>query len=187
MRYYKLIYDYENDDDYVYCDIANIGNMSEYIIQDGKIINNWENVIFEYSSQAGNIFTDYLANVYRWLVVSDNFKQVTNGLIKDHIQYLPLKIIERNTGAEINTYSVANILSILDALDLDNSVYDIFELDNEKIISVQKYALKKSKILDRHIFRLKTQEIGIFVSEALKNVLESENLSGFSFLEVCVI
>ena len=186
MRYYKLIYDYENDDKSIFCDIANIGNMSEYIVQDGKTIDNWENVIFEYNSQDGNIFTDYLSNVYSWLVVSDKFKRVTNDLISDHVQYLPLKIIERNTGVEIDTYSVLNILSIVDALDLEHSVYDIFELDNEKIISIQKYALQKNKILDQHIFRLENQEIGIFVSEALKEVIESEHLLGFSFLEVYV-
>lgn len=186
MHYYKLIYDYENDDRYVFCDIANIGNMSEYIVQCGKAIDNWEEVTFEYSSHDGNVLTDYLANIYRWFVVSDKFKEVASDLMKDHIQYLPLKILERNTGTEIDTYSVVNILTPVDALDLDKSVYDVFELDDEKIISVQKYALRKSKILNRHIFRLETQEVAIFVSEILKNAIENNNLLGFSFLEVSV-
>lgn len=30
MKYYKLSYDYENDDDYVNCDVGVIGDMDEY-------------------------------------------------------------------------------------------------------------------------------------------------------------
>ena len=31
MRYFKLIYDYEKDDNYVNCDIANIGNLNDIV------------------------------------------------------------------------------------------------------------------------------------------------------------
>ena len=55
MRYFKLIYDYEKDDNYVNCDIANIGNMNEYITIIGKEIEQWGNVVFEYNSEEGNI------------------------------------------------------------------------------------------------------------------------------------
>ena len=56
-------------------------------------------------------------------------------------------------------------MTVIDTLDLDNSKYDVFELDDEKIISVEKYALKSSKIVNRHIFRLKDETIPIFISE----------------------
>ena len=32
MKYYKLSYDYENDDDYVNCDVGVIGDMDEYSV-----------------------------------------------------------------------------------------------------------------------------------------------------------
>ena len=41
MRYYKLIYDYEQDDNYVNCDVASIDNMNEYITISGKEIKQW--------------------------------------------------------------------------------------------------------------------------------------------------
>ena len=82
MRYYKLIYDYEKDDNYVNCDIANIDNMNEYITISGEEIEWWGDVVFEYDSAEGNILTDYLANLHRWFVVSDNFRQVTQKIIE---------------------------------------------------------------------------------------------------------
>ena len=78
-------------------------------------------------------------------------------------------------------------MTVIDALDLDNSKYDVFELDDEKIISVEKYALKSSEIVNRHIFRLKDDTIPIFISETLKKVIEDNDFTGFEFLEVDVI
>lgn len=187
MRYYKLIYDYEKDDNYVNCDIANIGNMNEYITISGKEIDRWDGVVFEYDSAEGNILTDYLANLYRWFVVSDNFRQLTQKIIEKQVQYLPVKVIDRFTKSEVDSYFVANILTVIDALDLEKSKYDVFELDDEKIISVEKYALKSSEIVGKHIFRLKDDTIPIFVSESLKKIIEDNDFIGFEFLEVDVI
>ena len=55
MRYYKLIYDYEQDDNYVNCDAASIGNMNEYITIRGEEIKQWGEVVFEYDSTEGNV------------------------------------------------------------------------------------------------------------------------------------
>ena len=187
MRYFKLIYDYEQDDNYVNCDVASIDNMNEYITISGEEIKQWGEVVFEYDSTEGNVLTDYLANLYRWFVVSENFCNKTQKILESQVQYLPIKVIDRFTGIQVDSYFVANIVTVIDALDLDNSKYDIFELDNEKIISVEKYALKSSEIVNRHIFRLKDDTIPIFVSETLKKVIEDNDLTGFEFLEVDVI
>ena len=187
MRYYKLIYDYEKDDNYVNCDTAKIGNMNEYITISGKEIKQWDEVVFEYDSAEGNILTDYLANLYRWFIVSDNFCKKTQTIIGNQVQYLPVKVLDRSTRLEVDSYFVANIVTVIDALDLEKSKYDIFELDDEKIISVEKYALKSNEIINKHIFRLKDDTIPIFVSEALKKVIEDNDFIGFEFLEVDVI
>lgn len=187
MRYYKLIYDYEQDDNYVNCDTASIGNMNEYVTITGKEVKQWDEVVFEYDSAEGNILTDYLANLYRWFIVSDDFCKKTREIIENQVQYLSVKVCDRFTRLEVGSYFVANIVTVIDALDFENSKYDIFELDDEKIISVEKYALKSNKIVDKHIFRLKDDTIPIFVSESLKKIIEDNNLSGFAFLEVDVI
>lgn len=186
MRYYKLIYDYEKDDNYVNCDVGHIGNMDEYITSNGKKIKEWNDVVFEYNSNEGDIFTDYLANLYRWIIVSSAFIELTQKVIENQVQYLPVKVMDKITKAETDSYFVANIVTTVDGLDMKKSKYDIFELDDEKIVSVKKYVLKKSEIADNHIFRLKSDTIPVFVSETIKRMIEDNNLSGFAFLEVDV-
>lgn len=187
MRYYKLIYDYENDDNYANCNIASIGNMEKNVTINGEKIEKWNEVVFEYDSTEGEILTDYLANLYRWLLVSSKFRDVTDDIINRHVQYLPVKVLDRITKSEIESYCVANIITKIDALDLEHSKYDIFELDDEKIISIEKYALKGSQIIDKHIFKLESETIPVFVSEKLKEVIENSGLTGFRFLEVKIV
>lgn len=187
MRFYKLMYDYEKGDSSVYCDVGKIGSMNKYITFNGEKIDEWEEVNFEYDSAQGNVLTDFLANVYRWLLVSDNFRYLTESIIKDQVQYLPIKIIDRVTKMQIDSYSVANVVMVADAFDIENSEYDIFELDDKKVFSVRKYALKSNKLVGMHIFRLKEDTIPVFVSENLKKVIEDNGLIGFDFLEVKVV
>ncbi len=95
--------------------------MNKYVTFSGEKIDEWEEVNFEYNSAQGNILTDFLANVYRWLLVSDNFRYLTDNIIKDQIQYLPIKIIDRVTKMQIDSYSVANVVMVADAFDIENS------------------------------------------------------------------
>ena len=187
MKYYKLIYDYENDDNYINCNVGDIVGMNEYITSNGMLIKDWNLPIFRYDSIEGNIMSDYVANVYRWLIVSDAFYTVVdNSALSMNIQYLPVKIIDTISNAETEMYKAANILDLVDALDLENSKYDIFELDDEKIISVEKYSLKASAIQGLDVFRLKGDTIPVFVSEQMKKLIEENGLKGFAFLEVAV-
>lgn len=186
MRYYKLMYDYEKDDGYINCDRADIGDMNEYIVSKGVIIDEWKDVVFKYDSTEGTILTDYLANLYRWLIVSDKFVEVTKSVIGNQVQYLPVKIVENTEKVGDISCQVANIVNVLDAFDLENSDYSIFKLRERQVVSVKKYALKSDKIEGNHIFRLKDDMIPVFVSETLKKIIEDNNLSGFAFLEVAV-
>lgn len=186
MRYYKLLYDYEQDDNYANCDMANIGNINEYVTSNGRVIDEWGDVVLRYNSKKGKILSDYLANLYRWFVVSNTFKEATENIFEKDIQYLPVKVVDECTGIETTSYYVANIITTIDAFDMQKSKYDIFELDDEKIISVEKYVLKGNSLMGKHIFRLKNDTIPIFVSETVKRIVEDNNLVGFVFLEVSI-
>lgn len=186
MKYYKMIYDYENDYEYINCSIGHIGDLDEYVTSKGKRVIDWEKVVFEYNSNEGHILTDYVANVYRWLIVSNNFQNKIEKLVTNEIQYLPVTLWDNGNRIENSSYKIANILNVLDVLDLDNSQYDVFELDDQKLISVEKYALIKLKIRGHHIFRLKDDTTPIFVSDQFKEIVEESDLLGFAFIEVVV-
>lgn len=185
MKYYKLIYDYENDDHYVNCDVGVIGDIDEYSVSNGNYIKDWSEVRFTYNSEDGSVLSDYIANVYRWLIVSKKFKELIEEAVKENvIQYLSVNLFDIKNGVENTGYKIANLLDIVDALDLEHSKYDVFELDDEKIISVKKYALKEEMVQGHDIFRLKDYTIPIFISERIKDVIENNSLTGFAFIEV---
>lgn len=187
MKYYKLIYDYDNDGKYINCSIGDIGEMNEYITTNGVFIKSWDSAVFKYNSDEGNVMSDYVANVYRWFIVSSDFCNLIDKVVSGaNIQYLSVKLVDTISNIVNETYKVANILDLVDALDLEHSQYDEFELDDENIISVEKYALKKTEVKEHDIFRLKSDTIAIFISERIKELIEENGLLGFDFLEVAV-
>lgn len=188
MRYYKLLYDYGQDKHYIGCTAEKTYGVNQYDITKGQIINNWnKDITFVYNPNEGNIPTDFLANSYRWLIVSEKFQKIMEKHIGDLIQYLSVKIFNKESKVALTGYKVANIVSVIDALDLKNSEYDIFEIDeNEKTIAVKKYAIKGKEVKGKNIFKLKNETIPIFVSEEFKNLIKTNKLTGFDFLEVVV-
>jgi len=188
VRYYKLMYDYDNDTNYIGCKKTDLLGKSEYIVTNGKCVHDWnDDIVLDYNPDEGNQFTDYLANVYGWLIFSEKFIELSNKYTNDSIQYLGLKIRNIISNEVISSYKIANIVDVIDAIDMEHSVYDEFELDDEKIISIEKYALKGNMVKGHHIFKLKDDTIPTFISEDLKDIIETNQLTGFSFLEVKIV
>lgn len=188
MRYFKLVYDFENDDDYVIVKSSNKAEDYDSKIVKGEVIENWDKDIkFEYNVEDGKILSDYLASDNGWVIVSKKFRDVMKEIGGEDIQYLDINIMNSKTKEEDNTYKVVNVTKHLEALDLENSVYDFFELDDEKILSVEKYALKQDVIKNYNIFKLNDETIPVFVSEKVKDIVEENSLIGFQFLEVKVV
>ncbi|EHZ6657838.1 hypothetical protein M3953_001865, partial [Campylobacter jejuni] len=53
-------------------------------------------------------------------------------------------------------------------------------------LSITKAVLKKSKLDGSHIFRIKDDEVPVFVSSEFRKIVRENNLLGFSFSEVKV-
>jgi len=187
MKYYKLVYDYEHDDRYINCIGGNIGGMNEYIVSSGTYMTDWEIFKLKYDSAEGDIMSDYAANVYGWLMISNTLCELLlKSDIKANLQFLPVELVDVSSGNINDSYKVVNILDVIDAIDLKHSKYDVFKLDSEKIIMVEKFALKEEVVKDYDIFRLKNDTIPIFVSEKIKRLIKKNKLSGFVFREVPV-
>ena len=50
--------------------------------------------------------------------------------------------------------------------------------------SVRKYAVSEDKINNKKLFKLKGDEIPLFVSETFKQLVEESNITGCKFLEI---
>ncbi|MGG3844724.1 imm11 family protein [Aeribacillus composti] len=186
MRFYKLLmYDSDDRDVVAYC--IDTKGFEQYELSEGKYIHNWNSEItFYFDPKEGERLTDYLANNLGWFIVSERFKAILEK-VDDGIQYLPINVVIKGENKILKGFSVANILNVVDALNLENSDYSVFELDGESIYSIKKYALCKEAIQSKHIIKLKGDEIPIFISEELRELIEKNNITGCDFLEVKVI
>ena len=188
MRYYKLLYDYENDEKFISCNEGDIGDMDEYLVGDGDKLDSWaDNIIFDYELEEGKELPDYLGNPYRWFLVSNKFKELMDMYLDKAVQYLPVVIRDEKGNIAESSYQVANVINAIEALDLEKSECDYLELDDQKILTVDRYVLKESALRESHILKLKEDTLPIFVSESVKNLVEENNMLGFGFLEVEVV
>lgn len=188
MKYFKLILDASNDNDVVvHCEDTH--GFEQYELKEGNFLENWnDNITFYFNLQDGNRFTDYLANNLGWFIVSKKFRNLINR-IGEGVQFLPVNVIdfESKSRIEDDEYFVANVLDVVDALNLENSDYSVLDLDDEKIYSVRKYAVSEDKINNISLFKLKGDEIPLFVSETFKQLVEESNITGCDFLEIRTI
>lgn len=185
MKYFKLILDDSNDNDVVvHCEDTH--GFEQYELKEGNFLENWnDNITFYFNLYDGNRFTDYLANNLGWFIVSKKFKDLIKKIEED-VQFLPVNIVDFESKYQIENdeYFVANVLGIVDALNLENSDYSVMDLDGEKIYSVRKYAVSEDKINNKNLFKLKGDEIPLFVSETFKRLVKESNIIGCEFLEI---
>lgn len=190
MKYFKLLHDFNRKDstDMVCRSSDNIEanyGVDQYSVSQGKPIKLWnEQFSFYYDPSEGSVPTDYLINDLSWFVVSPRLRAILEATAPQDVQFLPVRILNTQDSSEISGFSVANIITVVDALDLDNSIYSFYELDGEKILAVRKHALSLHGIKGASIFRLRDDIVPIFVSEEVVNVISRHGLTGCSFLEV---
>lgn len=188
MKYYKLTYNFENDNNFIGCTVSKELNLNQYVVCEGKRVNEWDDgITFDFNPEEGSKKSDYLANSYGLLIFSDKFRNKMSYLVNENIQYLDINIRNIKNNTKLKGYKVANVIITLDALDLEHSKYDLFELEDKKILSVEKYALKKDEVKNCNIFKLKGDTIPTFVSEQFKSMVEENDLTGFQFLEVSIV
>ncbi len=187
MKYYRLIFAFNEADDgnYVSCNAGQLHGLSEYSTMEGKPLKtNWTPVTLPYNTKEGNVFSDYLHNVYGWLLVSDRFIRCVQPFDEDSVEYLDVTILNSHSGKGRTDYKVANVIDVVDALDLANSVYDTYVAAGKEFIVVRKFSLKFSVVQNHHIFKLSNESAPVFVSEEIKNIIEKHSMTGFDFVPV---
>lgn len=186
MKYFKVMYDYENESKYAGCAKCDLKGLDQYSTMQGiPLKNTYVNPVFYLNFSKGNILSDYLQNVYGWLLVSNQFVKLAKPYFERAVEYLPVDLINNSMVLDV-CYCAINITNVIDALDLENSQYSVLGEDDWKVLAVQKYAFKEAAIQGHHIFKVKDSVIPVFVSEVIKDLVEKNGLTGFSFLEVKV-
>jgi hypothetical protein len=186
MKYYKLMPDYENDQNYICCMSNELPKIDQYIVEKGNYLYEWDDrITLTYDPAEGNVKTDILGNDLGWLIISEKLRKLFENERVEGLQYLPVRIKNVKTQENLDGYSVVNICNLPDALDLEHSKYDVFDVnETEHMRSVEIYALKASQIGSLDIFKLKGESIPKFISERILEVMRKNQISGFDYIEV---
>jgi hypothetical protein len=184
MQYFELKHTYPKDT--IFCYEKNFPQEGEYFHKGKKIINwNPKNTVHYYEYYEPE---DYLHNsAFFFKIFSSKIKSATEELGIKNVQFLPIKIISPDGYPELKNYFILNLLTFLDALDLEHSKYReiIKTKEGEKVImGLTKYVLKKDVVKDYDIFSLTTDKQVLFVSKRLKKLLKKKKVKGISFEKV---
>lgn len=187
MKYYKLSMDMERENDIV-CHYENDYGIQQNALNIGEKFDKWDDrFVFFYTKEEGDVWTDYLANDKGWFLISSKLKELLE-LVNTDIQFFATKIKEKNSGDVVTGYYVANVVKVVDALCLDKSQYFETEIEGLGIIyTVSKYGIYAEKTEGADVFKLANrQQIPIFVSERFKSLIEEDNITGISLIEINV-
>ncbi len=197
--FYKLSFDMDRIDESIkdgtntiYAETTNM-NEIEYegvkkgffdnIILAPRIINDWPNVEFYYSSKASDLEGDYLLNVVRWPIVHIRVMEAFNKNGITGIQYFPIKLIDV-VNKKINTnYVLMYIENFIDAFDMNRSKYKYDEKYNYYLFMPMETYLNKDICSKYDIFRCLKSVATIYVSEKIRKIVENNQWVGFSFYE----
>lgn len=172
-------------------------NIQEWDLRIGKYIKVWDtNITAVYDEEIE--YSDYPFATGLLPIYSTRLKSLMENLGLKSIQYLPLRIRRRDGAKEVDGYYIANYLNVIDCLDRERAVYQIWTKDNllfwEKrpymlgtFRDVTRAVLDSKKIGDVPIFRLWGWEMMVMVREDVKQTIEEAGITGCVFREIEVV
>jgi len=184
MKYFELMFNYEKYDGATCLMTKDIQGINQYIFDEGKKIDKWQDFSFYYNPDEANEFIDYQGNELGWFIISSRFKKIIEDLGSEGVQFLPIKIINEKDNSVNTDYFVVNFISHIEgAFDFTNSIYVGEKPTKDKIAfePARFYAIRENSIKNYHVFKLKECPMPFFISEILKKTIEKNNIKGCSF------
>lgn len=171
--------------------ITNIpkGLLRKYELLDGiSRLSDWPSPLFtRYSDDwpEGIHLTESISNPFGWLLISDPFKKILEEINLNDVEYLPIGICDHQGNLVNDSYYIVNFLSLVEAVDRNESVYEKDAGEKEKIFRFDKFVLLKSiELTGPPIFRLKENPRLILVRQDLVDRFAKANWTGHQFVNV---
>ncbi|WP_025663498.1 imm11 family protein [Aquimarina megaterium] len=160
---------------------------NEMIWENGVLVSeddyDLSNLEFFCESLPKGYFPDYAVSDMGCSVVSKRFKTFLDNLSMDNIQYFPATIIEREKEPAKEGYFVANIIGLLDCIDINLSIMDMDQDEKNTIIwSIDQLVLMEDMNNSNKIFRARYFTRIILVDELFKEAFEQTGIKGIKLI-----
>jgi hypothetical protein len=121
---------------------------------------------------------DFLMGIQVFPVVSRKFRSVVESVEPESVQFIPVAVVCRETGAVDSNYAFMNILGNLDAFDWQRSTYT--EMTGVKaVLEAEKICLRRQSVGTRQIFRVDGILTELFVGSRMRQAMQAAELTGF--------
>lgn len=120
--------------------------------------------------------TDFIRLEQAGIAMSKKAVEALYPLIKDKVEFLPLRVLKNNL------FVFVNILETIDGLDEEKSRFEYSVVSKTKI-GINRYVFNPDKIQDKPIFKLKYNWHNLFVSDEFRAIYEANDLNGLSFIQ----
>lgn len=121
------------------------------------------------------VFTDIVRFHETTPILSEKAVEVMKDVLLDFGQIFPVL-------TPVGSYYIYNCTNIIDALDKDKSIIKYIGDSKKYSIGYEKFEFKKEIVIGQDAFRLKDEsELYLFISENIKELVESAGLTGFEF------
>lgn len=133
----------------------------------------------------GTVPLDFTLGAQDIPVVSQRVFKELKSLCGDSVQWIPASIPGIN-----DSFFIANVLRILDALDMKQSEITRWKKEDDwpekvgQIAGVARLVIKTAEVGHNGIFRLKNWNSPLFVVETFKKYLDDLHVTGIEFEEV---
>lgn len=153
------------------------------IVFSNKTIHSWPEVLFYYSSNASNLESEYLLNIVQWPIVHKRVMETFENLGISGIEYYPIKLIDVVTKHTNENYMMMYITNYIDAYDMDKTSYKYNEKYDSYSFNPKQIYLNTQVCEKYDIFRCKKHPSIIYVSQRIKDIIETNKWIGFTFYQ----
>lgn len=175
----------------------NLETKAIWKLYEGSLVEEWNsNTIAHFNGDFS--CADYPFTIPDIPVYSPRLKTIVKSYVGEAVQFLPIKVIEKQSERELPEHFIANYLCIIDCLDRDLSIYQLWTKENllfwekrlhmlGKFRDVKRAVLNVNRIGEAPLFRLWGWETMIILREDLKARIEQANMKGCIFTELDLI
>jgi hypothetical protein len=189
--YYKIWVD-ESDPLAMVCIERDDKGFNEHRFNEGKWIEDWPQGVTFYVE--GEHPEDYLLGGPFWMVVSERVRQVCEEFEEckvKGVQFLPVRVVHKESGEEIGPYWAVNVVQVVEALDWERTRWlypEKKDQHKDPIFNIVKEAFHWEPLKGVDIFHLSIKgRVGtsVYISQRLKWCLEQARATkGFKFIPI---
>ncbi len=154
---------------------------NKWKLKEGVPCTDWfpENPILPIYSEKGIKLTDAIPNYSSQLIVSEKHKAIFEEHSGANFEYLPVRVSDKKGRVTPNQYYIANLLDIVDCVDMKKSSYEISSIIKDQVLRFSELIFNEGNIdASKQIFRLKNKTDFLIIDHTLARVSVCEKTEG---------